>query len=325
MPNTAPDSQGDCLARLQVAAAVISNAAGEVLISRRPPGVHQGGLWEFPGGKLERGEDAATALKRELLEELGIEVQQLHPLIRVPHDYTDKAVLLDVWRITAYRGLAHGRESQPIAWVTPERLRDYAFPAANLPIITAARLPACYLITGEPEGAHELFLSRLDHALQRGIRLVQLRAKVLAESDYRRLAQQVLARCHASGARVLLNAAPALTAELGADGVHLSSQRLLALSARPLGQDKWVAASCHNVQELRHACRIGVDFVVVSPVLQTSSHPGVRPLGWEGLRTLTEQAAVPVFALGGMTPAMLDQAWAQGAQGIAAISALWKN
>ena len=120
---------------VQVAVGILTDAAGAILLARRPDHAHQGGLWEFPGGKVEAGETVARALARELREELGITVQAAEPLLQVHHAYPDKAVLLDVWRVTAYRGEPHGREGQPLAWTLPERLTDFAFPAADAPII----------------------------------------------------------------------------------------------------------------------------------------------------------------------------------------------
>ena len=133
--------------RIHVAAAVIRGPESSVLIAKRPLDKHQGGLWEFPGGKVEDGEGVESALARELQEELGIEVTQAQPLIQVRHDYPDKQVLLDVWEVLAFAGEPHGAEGQPLAWVAPEALVDYSFPAANQPIVTAARLPQHYLIT----------------------------------------------------------------------------------------------------------------------------------------------------------------------------------
>lgn len=306
-----------------VAAAAVINSAGEILLALRPPKAHQGGLWEFPGGKVDAGEDIQRALARELHEELGITVEAARPLIRVHHDYADKSVLLDVWRVDAFAGQPHGREGQQIEWVAPEHLLERAYPAANWPIVTAARLPPLYLITPEPRGETDDFLRALEQSLRAGIRLVQLRAKTLAGDDYKRLAEQSLHLCRNYQAQLMLNAPPQLAQELGADGVHLDSTRLMTLDERPLGRELWVTASCHNATELAHACRIGVDFAVVSPVLETASHPGAQTLGWTGLHALTEQATVPVYALGGMTPGDLPQAWAHGAQGIAAIGALW--
>jgi 8-oxo-dGTP diphosphatase len=310
---------------LHVAAAVIEDGAGRILLAKRPKHLHQGGLWEFPGGKVEPGESCRDALSRELQEELGIQLRKATPLIRIPYCYPDKKVLLDVWRVSAFNGEPHGAEGQAIRWVGRDELPAYAFPAANAPIITAARLPERYLITPEPgeAAAWPLFLERLERAFANGIRLVQLRAHALAEADYRRLADKVVKLAHRYHARVLLNAPPERVAPLQADGVHLSSRRLLSLKQRPLGAECWVAASCHNQTELQKALSIGVDFIVASPVKATASHPGAVPLDWDGFHRLTEQATVPVYALGGMSEADLAEARQHGGQGIAAIRELW--
>ncbi len=97
----------------------------------------------------------------------------------------------------------------------------------------------------------------------------------------------------------------------------------MKLDKRPLGKDKWVAASCHSADELRQAQFIDADFAVVSPVLPTQSHPGAACLGWDGLRQLAAQANMPVYALGGMRPEYVAEAQRHGAQGIAAVSSLW--
>lgn len=122
---------------VRVAVGIVADAAGAILITRRPDHAHQGGLWEFPGGKVEAGETVTAALRRELHEELGIQVQAAEPLLHIRHAYPDKTVLLEVWRVTAYQGEPHGREGQPLTWVLPARLADFAFPAADAPIIEA--------------------------------------------------------------------------------------------------------------------------------------------------------------------------------------------
>lgn len=309
---------------VHVAAAAIIDGHGRVLLSLRPDHVHQGGLWEFPGGKVEAGEQVVEALKRELHEEVGVEVEQARPLIRIRHRYPDREVLLDVWRVDRIRGSARGREGQVVEWVEPSQLQRRSMPAADVPIVNAVRLPSTYLITGDPVEPADAFLGRLERALQRGVRLVQLRAKALSRSRYEELARAAVALCHGHGAQVLLNNDADLVETTGADGVHLNGARLAALTDRPLPEHRyWVAASCHNLDEVRKAEQIGADFVVLAPVLPTLSHPDAVPLGWDGLRRITDQARLPVFALGGMTPAHLAQCYAAGAQGIAAIRALW--
>lgn len=122
---------------IHVAAGVIVSASGQILLARRPESAHQGGLWEFPGGKVEAGESVEVALGRELQEELAIGVSACAPLLEVRHDYPDKSVLLDVWLVTAFSGEPHGNEGQPVRWVDVAALNDYAFPAANAPIVAA--------------------------------------------------------------------------------------------------------------------------------------------------------------------------------------------
>lgn len=308
---------------VHVAAAVVFDPQGRVMITRRPAHAHQGGLWEFPGGKLEAGESAQDALQREIFEEVGIELVSFHPLIRVHHAYPDKSVLLDVWRVDEFTGEAHGREGQALQWVLPGQLVDYEFPAANQPIINAACLPERYLISPEPDMSEQKFLSSVSQALESGIRLLQLRAKNMPAESYLRLAHKVQQLCRAANCHLMLNAQPEVVMQIGADGVHLSSGRLMALSVRPLSREYRVAASCHSRAELQHAAAIGVDFAVLGPVAATLSHAGTQAMGWDGFYELADQAALPVYALGGMKQQDLEQALANGAQGIAAIRGLW--
>ncbi|HND97986.1 MAG TPA: 8-oxo-dGTP diphosphatase MutT [Plasticicumulans sp.] len=187
---------------MHVAAGALVDRAGRVLIAQRPARAHQGGLWEFPGGKLEAGESVQAALARELHEELGIVVRRARPLIAVEHAYADKTVRLDVWRIEDWSGVPHGREGQPLAWCDPQALDPVAFPAADVPVLAALRLPPLYLVTGEPAQEPEVFLARLDAALARGVRLVQLRAKTLPAGALAPLCAAALQRCRAAGARL---------------------------------------------------------------------------------------------------------------------------
>jgi 8-oxo-dGTP diphosphatase len=125
------------MSRVQVAVGVIWDDRHRVLISKRHTGSHQGGLWEFPGGKLEAGEDVVAALRRELHEELGIVIGAVRPLLEICHDYADKRVQLDVWHVLNFRGVAQGREGQAMLWVPAAELPGYEFPAANGAIVDA--------------------------------------------------------------------------------------------------------------------------------------------------------------------------------------------
>ena len=333
-PNTVPEAANktaspdhpDYSGYLHVAAGVIEDQAGRILLARRPAHLHQGGLWEFPGGKVEPDEDAGIALIRELGEELGINVTHATPLIRIPYRYPDRCVLLDVWRVDGFDNVAHGAEGQEICWVEPAQLREYEFPAANGPIVTAAMLPNRYLITPDPGDSENWppFLAQLDALIRNGISLIQFRAKSLSDENYRVLARELISLGRDRGATIILNTSLELAQELDADGVHLNSNRLRQLKERPVAKDKWISASCHNLAELRQAMAIDVDFAVLSPIMPTSSHPDQEGMGWDAFHLLSEQSSVPVYALGGMVEGDIKCAQAQGGQGIAAISALWQ-
>ena len=120
---------------VHVAVGVLIDDAGRVLITRRADDAHQGGLWEFPGGKVEAGESVLDALDRELQEELGAAVLACEPLLEIRHDYSDKSVLLDIHRVTQWQNEPRGLEGQPLAWVSADELEHYEFPEANVPIV----------------------------------------------------------------------------------------------------------------------------------------------------------------------------------------------
>jgi 8-oxo-dGTP diphosphatase len=124
---------------IHVAAGVLVNADGGVLIAQRLPGTHMAGRWEFPGGKLETGEGPRQGLDRELREELGIDVQDAEPLLKLSHRYADRHVHLDVWLVTEFRGEPQSLEGQALQWVSPEQLHRIDLLEADAPIIEALR------------------------------------------------------------------------------------------------------------------------------------------------------------------------------------------
>jgi len=125
-----------------VVAAAVTDLAGRVLIAQRPPGKHLAGRWEFPGGKLETGEDRRAGLARELREELGITLSASpRPLIRVRHRYDYGEVLIDMWMVRGYSGEPKGLEGQALRWCTREELETVELLPADGPIVAALRLP----------------------------------------------------------------------------------------------------------------------------------------------------------------------------------------
>jgi 8-oxo-dGTP diphosphatase len=309
--------------RIHVVAAVIRSVNGQILLAKRADDKHQGGLWEFPGGKVEAGETVQAALARELEEELGIRPSVARPLIQVRHDYPDKQVLLDVWDVCAYTGEPHGAEGQPLAWVSPRQLDDYDFPAANKPIVMAARLPDRYLITPQDLSPSEL-LNGVRQALANGIRLIQLRAPGMFDAQYRDLAIDIQGLC-AGKAQLMLKGPLEWLGDFPAAGWHLTAEQLRKYveHGRPFPSSRLLAASCHSVAELQLATRMGVDFVTVSPVQATQTHPDAVPLGWPQVAEWLQGFNLPAYVLGGVGPDDLEQARQIGAQGIAGIRALW--
>ncbi len=301
----------------RVAVGVIKNSQGQVLIALRDDARHQGGLWEFSGGKIEANETAEHALKRELKEELGIDIVHATPLITIHHQYPDKAVQLQVFTVDHFTGEPHSAENQPIQWVKPSDLKNYDFPAANQAIIIAAQLPPYNAILDDSEPL--LLAANLQKLLANGLKLIQARLKTLSTEASHAFIKQAYPLCQQYGALLLINSAVKQADNL-ADGIHLTSHDLMAMQQRP-AHVQWLAASCHNRKELQHAEQIGVDFVVLAPVLTTQTHPDTVPLGWSQFAELVNQCNLPVYALGGQTLADLTTAQQAGGQGIAAIRA----
>lgn len=325
MPNTEADEPVQAGAasgvdRVHVAVGVVEDEIGRILIARRPPDSHQGDRWEFPGGKVEPGETVAAALARELWEETGIRVASSDPLIRIPHDYSDKRVLLDVHRVAPEEATALPRQGQKLKWVSAAELADYEFPAANAAIVRAARLPGHYVISPDTNRVDDAaWWSGLDAALASGYRLFQYRVASLGDSEAH--ARAAVARIHGAGGQCLINGDPDFASRVGADGIHLPSRALARLDERPFRG--WVAASCHGTDELVRAVELGVDFAVLGPVAVTATHPGRVPLGWAAFADMVRDQPLPVFALGGLSSDDYTSARRSRGQGIAGIRGFW--
>lgn len=309
-------------ASVEAAVAVIQRKDGRVLLGQRPAGKPWAGWWEFPGGKIESGEAPFHALQRELHEELGIEVRHAYPWLTRVFDYPERTVCLRFFTVRQWQGEPHGRENQQLSWQDPARLAVGPLLPANAPVLAALQLPPIYAISHLEALGEARFFSALERALAGGLRFVQVREKHLDPPTLATFATRVIAMCRPYGARVLLNAAPDLVRSIGADGVHLSATRLMALDTRPEGL--LCGASCHNMAELAHAAALGVDFVLLSPVLPTSSHPRMPGLGWSRFAEMVTDYPLPVYALGGLQGADLEVAWRHGAHGIAMLRGAWE-
>lgn len=310
---------------LHVAVGVIQNKQGQILIAKRAASAHQGGLWEFPGGKVDAGETLQQALRRELKEELAIEVVNSEPLIQIRHDYSDKSVFLDVHKVTDFVGEAKGNEGQPIIWVEPGDLKSFEFPAANRPIINAINLPTAFAITGGFDSKAD-FEKKFTRLIDTGVKLIQLRLNDFSLHKHQEYFDFAINSSEHHSLQLQVNCSPELFQSIPPKpfvGLHLKSHHLTQLSERPVSQDVLLGASCHSLAELAQAEKIQVDYVCLSPVKTTSSHPDALPLGWDNFSSLVEKINCPVYALGGMQSADLHKAIACGSQGIASISEWW--
>ncbi|HZV97551.1 MAG TPA: Nudix family hydrolase [Methylophilaceae bacterium] len=306
---------------VHAAVAVLLRNDGLVLLGRRPEGKPWAGWWEFPGGKIEEGESPYPALQRELHEELGTQALEAYPWLTRTFAYPERTVKLHFFIVRRWTDEPHGKEDQQLSWQRPSDLTVGPMLPANTPILTALALAPVYAITNLAETGEQVFFSRLEQSLKDGLKLIQVREKQLPSSQLRQFAERVIEIAKPYGAKVMLNSDMRLARELGADGVHLSASQLIALQTRP--DDLLCAASCHNPAELAQAEQLALDFVVLSPVLPTRSHPDAQPLGWQGFTDLIQGYALPVYALGGLQQQDLQQAWQSGAHGIAMQRAAW--
>lgn len=300
---------------VEVAAAVLIRPDNSFLLACRPDGKPYAGYWEFPGGKIEAGESPLQALARELDEELGIIVRQATPWLTRTFSYPHATVRLRFYRVTDWQGKLTPRERQQFAWQTAGNITVSPLLPANTPILRSLALPSIYAVTRTVETDMEASLSSIGQTLGNGVKLLQIRQKAMSHDQLEQFSKAVLRLARNHQTTVLINENIPLAQALQADGVHLTSAQLLSLNSRPdIG---WCGASCHNEQELQRAEQLGVDFVTLSPVQPTLSHPGAPSLGWEGFTALIQDYPLPVYALGGLLPADLKTAQEYGAHGIA--------
>ena len=313
-------SDPDLRTPVEVVAGILIAADQRFLMASRPPGKVYAGYWEFPGGKVEAGETARAALERELDEELGIHVTRAEPWLVREFSYPHARVRIRFFRVTRWDGQPRPREGQQFAWQEAGATAVTPMLPANGPVLRALALPDLYGITAAGLVGEAQALQGVQQALQRGVRLIQVREKDFSPARLRQFAVLVIAMAHSQRARVLINSDPATARDCGADGVHLDARRLMSLHERP--DLPLCAASCHDAAELEQAARLGLDFALWGPVQATASHPDQPARGWPAMAAALRGRDLPVYAIGGLTLVDLAQAREHGAQGIAAIRGL---
>jgi len=296
---------------------------GKVCLSLRQSHQHLADHWEFPGGKIEQGETPQEALTREFKEELGVETEGWQPLIVVPWEYEKILVRLHVFKTTSFSGEPQGLEGQDVEWCLMEALSNKQFPEANKGILMALSLPSVYMSMGEFE-SEQACLNQFNHALQQGVRFAQLKSKGLEQATFIRLANTLAESANASKAHLMLNAPPEWLAFVpNATGIQLSSEYAQQYQTRPIPEEKWLAISTHNQQQVEHALSLGADIILISPIKATAAHADSSPLGWQTLKTIVDAIPVPVYALGGMQLEDMDEVLKSGAQGMMLTKGVW--
>lgn len=297
----------------------------KVCLSLRQSHQHLAGLWEFPGGKIEAGEQAEQALTREFKEELGVDTDNWQHLITVPWHYEKVSVRLQVFQTEDYQGDPYAREGQQFEWCPISQLAQKSFPEANKGILTALNLPDLYLSIGSYTDAADC-IKRFQQVLNRGVKLAQFKSKGLAEAEFIELASALSLEAQQAGAKLMLNSKPELLGQVPhAAGVQLSSTQAQRYQSRPIDESKLLAVSVHTMQQLEHALKIGADMILISPVNYTAAHQDMAPLGWEKLQHMIADIPVPVYALGGMSVEDITSAQQSGAQGVMLTKGVWPS
>ena len=305
----------------RVVIGIVENNAGQLLLTKRRPGAHLENHWEFPGGKVELHESFKMALRRELHEEIGIQISQVKKLIDFEYQYDDRRIHFQAYKILDYLSDVSSQEHQPLEWVHYSELDTHQMPSANIAIIDALCLSPLYMIADQQSMTCDALLDVVKKNLESGVKLIQYRAHCVSRSEYIAMAEDIYNLCQQHGAKMVCNCELDWLDKFPVQGVHLTSSRLAEVckSTYYLNKYSYFSASCHTPEEVELANQLKVRCILVGPVRTTCTHPGAISLEWEGFNRLCRMANMPVYALGGIEANEVASAIAHGAQGIAGI------
>lgn len=279
-----------------------------ILVGWREANQHQGNKHEFPGGKVDAGEMPEEACRREICEEVGLNLENWKKFNFIRHEYDDVVVQLHFF-------ISHVSHEQslkiksPWQWVARDQLLDLNFPKANSTILKKLHWHRFIKISANLSDLNELSNDRL---LYLRVDETENMHKSLAEFSIEALSKVI----------VNIDVWNTLTdlQKNAIQTIHLKQKQLLNLSQGDLNSSKRYIAACHNLDALKHAEKIACDAVFLSPVCATETHPDAEVLGWDNFENMASQVNLVIYALGGLAPSLLDEAVKHNAYGIAGIS-----
>ena len=302
---------------VEVVVGIIQNNNNEVFIAKRQKNQFMADYWELPGGKVESGEDHVSAIIRELFEETGITVKDCKLVQKIQHNYPEKTINLSVYSIDDYLGEPVGFEGQEITWSSADKFKNFKLLPTMWRIIHKFSLPKYYWITPDNHQSDKVF-NECKKRLSNGIKIIQLRSKTSLDNAY---IERIFKLCKENQAKLILNT-PNKAFNEPCDGWHLTSFELMSLKERPISEAKIFGASTHNIDEALHAENILADYISLSPIEDTLTHPNSKPLGWERASSIIRQCELPVFLVGGMRKELFEKALSIGAHGVAGIRSI---
>ena len=307
---------------VNVSIAVLIDADNKVLFGQRPTIKSWGGWWEFPGGKIEKSETSIEALYREIYEEIGVNITQFSRWVTRNYSYKGNDFTLHFFKVSKWEGKVTSKENQRLVWTSLQKPEISPILPANQFVQKAFDLPKSYAITNLSETTKEVFFNQLKDKISDGLRMIQVREKNISHNELKIFSKEVIKICKPNNVKVIINSNEKLAHEIKADGVHLTSKDLLNARVKP--KNLIVAASCHTQEEIDIAEKIDVDFLVLSAVKKTLSHPNISPIGWKKFKKMANKSSTPIYALGGLGDFDYQSAIENGGIGIASQRLIWK-
>lgn len=279
----------------------------QILVGWREENQHQGNKHEFPGGKVENGEMPIDACRREICEEVGLNLTSWQKFDLIRHEYDDVIVQLHFF-ITQISTEDSQRIEAPWQWIARDQLFDLNFPKANTAIVKRLYWQRLIKISHDLSVLTDLPDDRLLYW--------RIDASEFSHENFSACSIEKLSK-------LIVNFD--IWNKLGdlqqnaIQTIHLKQEQLLKLTQSDLNLTKRYIAACHSLDALKHAEQIGCDAVFLSPVFNTETHPDAEALGWDKFADMAIQVNMVIFALGGVSPELLADAQKHHAYGVAGI------